>query len=83
MTWDEAITAMLQGALVRRRSEVRREVMGSPGGNEVVDVGTEPMRLLAAWTHDDKPVRVFAGAWSRVPFVPDDEHRAATDWEVS
>jgi hypothetical protein len=84
MNWDEAVDAMRQGAACRRKVDSVETVVSYDDLTEitVVDSGTEPTRLMAAWTDDDKPVFVFAGAWSKVMFVPGDRHRSSTDWEV-
>ena len=61
--------------------------LGEPAlaGDEFVPImesGQEGCRLMHAWTVDEKPVLVFMGSSSKCLFVPDDEHRAATDWEL-
>jgi hypothetical protein len=78
MNWSEAIQAMRAGHTVRRQSDTWRKQI-EPG---VIETGQEGCRLLAAWTVDDMTALVFAGSMSRVMFVPDDEHRAATDWAI-
>ncbi len=78
MNWLAAVEAMRRGHRVRRRSEmwVRRI------DDDLDETGIEACELMAGWTDDDKPVRVFIGRHSRWAFVPDDEDRAATDWEI-
>lgn len=80
MNWDEAVKHMERGHHMRRRSEVPEQI-GEVNGMPVCASGTEPIMLLAAWTHDDRPVLVFIGAWSRAPFVPQSEDLVARDWE--
>lgn len=95
MTWAEAVEAMLAGHTVRRQSEmwVRTIFPGCPDlqgehwsdGIEhapVVESGQEGCRLMHAWTVDEKPAKIFMGANSKCLFVPDDEHRNATDWVI-
>lgn len=86
---------MRGGAIVRRKSETYRRVIdaGNPelqgehwrDGNEhapVIETGQEGCYLMHAWTDEERPVRIFCGASSKCPFVPDDEHRGATDWII-
>jgi hypothetical protein len=82
MIWREAVDAMRAGKHVRRASEVTRKLIdGGDGLNPpIYDCGTEGCFLAAAWSVDDRPVSVFMGSWSKVPFVPGDEHMQATDW---
>lgn len=85
MNWDQAIVAMMGGAMVRRQRDCwervleRCEVSGDP---IIVEQGTEGCILAHAWTHDNKPVRVLMGAESKALFVPDSDHLAAQDWVI-
>jgi len=83
MNWREAVKAMRAGNAVRRISETYRKRIGESGGVPIFECGTEPCRLAAAWTDDERPVSIFQGTESKQLFVPDDEHRAATDWEIA
>lgn len=90
MNWDEAVAKMKAGYAVRRASESIAKIIdpGRPdlsGGMEharVVETGKEGCRLMHAWTVDERPVLVFMGSGSKCLFVPDDEDRGATDWEI-
>jgi hypothetical protein len=93
MNWNEAVAAMRQGHIVRRKSEMWRKVIeptttgededGHPWSSAgIQETGQEGSILAHAWTADEKPVQVFMGASSKCLFVPDDEHRGATDWIV-
>lgn len=79
MNWAEALTAMLAGHCVRRRSESYRRQLA----NGAFETGEEACCIKHAWTADDKPVQIFVGACSRIPFVPDDTQRGAQDWEIT
>lgn len=78
MNWEEAVEAMRSGKTVRRRSEAWQKRIA----DDIVESGEEGCRLMHAWSVDETPVLVFVGAWSKAHFVPDGEHRSATDWEV-
>lgn len=86
MNWGEAVEAMKVGHRVNRRAGIKHKSLGYSetfvGDAEIIDAGTEPLYLCAGWTDDNRPVRIFMGAWSKGPFVPDDEHLQATDWVV-
>ena len=94
LTWEQAVEAMHQGSIVRRASdcylklvEGRREMDPDEDEHEwevaaVYESGQEGCYLAHAWTADEKPVKVFMGASSKCLFVPDGEHREATDWVV-
>jgi hypothetical protein len=84
MNWQEAVECMRAGASVRRKSEMWRKVIEqgddlSPG---IVETGQEGCILAHAWTDDERPVLVFRGTESKQLFVPEDEHRSATDWVI-
>lgn len=82
MDWKAAVECMKNGAHVQRACEQGRKRVDF-GDDEVVHVcGQEPCFLAAAWTADDRPVLVFRGSYSKVDFVPEDEHRSAKDWVV-
>lgn len=83
MTWDEAVAAMRAGKSVQRRSLVQRKLIGHSDGVPIYECGTEACRLAAAWSDDECPVRVFQGAGSKAMFVPDEDDRRATDWEIA
>lgn len=84
MNWSQAVAAMLRGHNVVRASEQKRQLVGTaPDGLPIYDCGTEPRCVAAAWTTDDRPVMVFQGAETRTLFIPEDEERSATDWEIS
>jgi len=70
---------MRAGQTVRRQAEIgiREQV-----ADDITYCGTEPPRLMNAWTDAEKPAQVFMGAWSNVLFVPGDEERNATDWVI-
>ena len=80
MTWDEAVTVMRRGGIVRRVSESVRKLIDDGGGIPIFEAGTEPCKLAHAWTVDEKPVQVYMGAWSKEMLMPCDEMRGATDW---
>lgn len=97
LTWLQAVDAAQRGHVLRRRSDMWTRVLqaGNPslqdeGGHwsddlahaPVIESGQEGFRLVAAWTHDNKPVTVFQGAGSKCLFVPDSDHLAATDWVI-
>lgn len=93
MNWLEAVEAMRQGHIVRRKSEMFRKVIEPTKTGEdddghqwasagIIETGQEGCYLAHAWTADEKPAQVFMGASSKVLFVPDGEHREATDWIV-
>lgn len=69
---------MQAGHRVRRRSEM----WVRPLDEDLDETGVEACELMAGWTDDDKPVRVFIGSYSRWAFVPDYDDRTATDWEI-
>jgi hypothetical protein len=89
MNWNEAMEAMREGHAVRRASEKRQKTIdpgdaeaGGMAGAAIVESGQEGCRLMHAWTADEKPAMIFMGSMSKCLFVPDDEHRGATDWEI-
>lgn len=86
MTWAQAVEAMRGGAYVRRASDMYLKRVYLDGEDEsdtpIYESGQEGCYLAHAWTADEKPAQVFMGAPSKVLFVPDDEHRSATDWVV-
>lgn len=82
MNWSDAIEAMKRGHQVRRVSEQYRRPFGGADGVPIFECGEEPAMLAHAWTYDERPVMVFRGAMSGALFVPDSDHREATDWEV-
>jgi hypothetical protein len=94
MTWDQAVRAMRDGHIVRRKGEMwvrvieeAREAEPDEDDHEwsmagIRETGQEGCYLAHAWTHDEKPVQVFMGASSKCLFVPDDEHRSARDWVI-
>lgn len=83
MNWTDATTAMRAGHAVVRQSQQRRELVGAaPNGLPIYDCGTESMRLAAAWTDENQPVRVYQGTGSKALFVPDDDDMRATDWVI-
>jgi hypothetical protein len=84
MKWVDAVEAMKAGKHVRRASESKRTLLQPRDDltTPVYDCGISPAFLAAAWTEDEAPVRVFMDSWSKTLFVPDDEHRTATDWMV-
>lgn len=95
MNWDQAVVAMMSGHAVRRLSESWVKVT-APGNPElqgehwrdgiehaaIIESGQEGCKLMHAWTLDEKPVQVFMGSSSKCLFVPDAEHRLATDWMI-
>lgn len=81
MNWAEAVQAMLAGAAVQRKSDQDCRLVEA-GPVPIVDIGREPCMLAHAWTHDEKPVRVFIGAWSKALYVPETDDMDATDWVV-
>lgn len=95
MNWHQAVQLMKLGHAVRRTSDCTVRVI-DPGNPElqgehwrdgiehapIVESGQEGCKLMHAWTVDEKPVQVFMGSSSKCLFVPDDEHRDATDWEI-
>lgn len=95
MNWPQAVEAMKAGHAVRRASESVRRLI-DPGTPElqgehwrdglehapVWESGQEGCRLMHAWTVEEKPALVFMGSSSKCLFVPEDEHRNATDWEI-
>lgn len=78
MDWNSAVASMRDGHSVRRKSEAYRRQLS----DDVVETGREGCRLMHAWTADETPALVFMGSLSRQLFVPDDEDRSATDWEI-
>ena len=95
MNWTEAVAAMREGHVVRRKSEIwvktidagQPELQGDHWRDGVehapiFESGQEGMRLMHAWTPDETAVLVFMGADSKCLCVPDDEHRSATDWII-
>lgn len=95
MNWNEAVSMMKAGHAVRRASESWTKIIdpGRPDLQDehwrdgiehapVIESGQEGCKLMHAWTVDEKPVQVFMGSSSKCLFVPDDEHRSATDWEI-
>ena len=95
MNWEAAVLRMREGHAVRRVSDFKN-IVESPGrcsdllSSEdcsladlpVIDAGTEGCVLLHAWTVEEKPAMIFIGSTSRYPFVPSDEDRESTDWEI-
>jgi hypothetical protein len=84
VNWTEAVECMRAGARVRLKSEMWRKVIdaGDDMNPGIVECGMEGCILAHAWTDDEKPVLVFRGADSGQLFVPEDEHRTATDWVI-
>lgn len=89
MNWEQAVQAMREGHTVSRLSHHKKELIREadeslPGiqGAPIYFVCGESARLMHAWTVDDRPALVFMGYPSRCLFVPDDEHRTATDWVI-
>jgi hypothetical protein len=70
--------AMRAGRMVRRVSEAVR----SKVDDDIYEEGEEPMMLAHAWTAEDRPALIFMGAYSKCLFVPESDHRDATDWVV-
>lgn len=91
LTWPQAVEVMRAGKYVRRASQMYLklvQVKGDDGGENpwsevaVYESGQEGCYLAYAWSVKDEPVRIFMGASSKVPFVPESEHFDATDWVV-
>lgn len=88
MNWNQAVELMKLGNAVRRKSESVLTLIDAGGENDDMDdapiyeSGQEGCRLMHAWTVDEKPALVFMGSGSKCLFVPEDEHRNATDWEI-
>jgi hypothetical protein len=86
LNWQQAVEAMRAGQFVRRASDMFLRCIQPPGDEDdepgIYESGQEGCYLAHAWGDDDKPARVFMGAGSKVPFVPDGEHMSATDWLV-
>lgn len=83
MNWHEAVVAMQKGGSVYRKSQRTRRLIGeSEDGIPIYDCGQESMRLVTAWTQDNRPVMVFQGSDSKVLFVPDADDITATDWAI-
>lgn len=83
MSWPEAVEAMRRGAVVRRKSESTVKLIGHTDEDvPIFEGGEEACRLMHAWTDDERPALVFMGAGSKCLFVPDAEHRMATDWII-
>lgn len=94
LNWQQAVDAMRQGKYVRQASQmylrcIERSREADPDEDShpwaeagVYESGQEGCYLAHAWSDDDKPVRIFMGASSKVPFVPDGEHFEAADWVV-
>lgn len=84
MNWAEAVARMQAGNIVRRASQPDKWLgTDQKTGAALFVTDAEPIMLAAAWTPEDKPVFVFRGLWSRELFVPDDDNRNATDWEIA
>ena len=82
MNWNEAVEAMRKGHIVARDSKkINKRIVGV-GSMPIYDLGEEGCFLAVAWSDDESPVRVFMGAMSKVLFVPDSDHRSATDWKI-
>lgn len=81
MNWNDAVQAMLAGAAVQRQSDQDCRLVEA-GPVPIHDMGREPCMLAHAWTHDEKPVRVFLGAWSKALYVPETDDMDAEDWVV-
>jgi hypothetical protein len=77
MNWDEAVEAMKRGEKVMRLADCGVSKIGEA---DIREIGMEPAMLAHAWTVDEKPALVFMGAFSKALFVPDSDHRTATDW---
>jgi hypothetical protein len=85
MNWRDAVEVMKLGHAVRMASESRRTLIqpADDNGNiPIYESGLEGCRLMHAWTADEKPALVFMGSMSKCLFVPEHEHRVATDWEI-
>ncbi len=91
MTWAEAVEAMKKGHDVRRASESYSKLieeaaeikgMEALGAHPAYVEGQEACRLARAWSADEQPVLVFQGVVSGALFVPDSDHRNATDWII-
>jgi len=84
LTWNEAVTAMQGGAVVRRaRDMFIKTLEASDNLNEaIIDSGMEATRLHVAVTDTGDFVHVFYGACSRCLYEPDDEVKASDDWIV-
>ena len=84
MNWADAVACLQAGNAVRRASQPDKWLGVDPmTGAKLFVTDAEPIMLAAAWTTEDRPVFVFRGLWSRELFVPDDENRKATDWEMA
>ena len=95
MNWSKAVALAQEGFAMRRAADKVMRVL-DPGSTDlqgehwrdgidhapILESGHEGFRVMHAWTVDEKPVTVFVGSGSKCLFVPDDEMRAATDWEV-
>lgn len=83
MHWAAAVHAMRESKYVRRRTWMAMEtVKRGPDGVPIVVTGIEPCYLAAGWSDDDRPVRVFRGAWSGLNFIPLAEDMDASDWVI-
>jgi hypothetical protein len=93
LNWQQAVEAMRAGRYVRQASQMYLRCIEptSEGDDEdghpwsaagIYESGQEGYYLAHAWSHDDKPVLVFMGASSKMPFVPEGDHFEATDWLV-
>jgi hypothetical protein len=83
MNWKEAMVCMREGSAVRRQAHMTTVPMGeTEDGIPIICGGEEGIRLMTAWTDDDKVVSVFVGNTSKVFFVPGDEHHYADDWVI-
>lgn len=83
MNWSEAVAAMKVGKPVQRASEQTRKLIGHSDGIPIYECGEEACMLAHAWTDDERPVMVFRGVGSGQLFVPESEHREATDWVIA
>lgn len=94
LNWQQAVEAMRAGQYVRQARQMYLRLIEAPQVDYseddphpwteagIYESGQEGCYLAHAWTDDDKPVRIFMGASSKVPFVPDGDHFEATDWVV-
>ena len=76
MNWTDACKLMRRGKSVVRLSQTQLD----PRANRIRYIGTEPIKMAAAWSDDNKPVFVLIGAQSRCFVIPDESYERATDW---
>ena len=81
MNWGAAVLAMRKGYVVRRRPHVV-ETSEIDGMTVVFRESDEGIRLMYAWTVDEKPTLIFMGAESKQFFIPSSEDQKATDWAI-